>query len=137
MSLTLFHRTSIGDAREIVQNGFSDAKWRFEHEDKALGGSKKATGVWLSDRPLQSGEGPPGDATLEVVLEVQDEALELFQVDGVLWDARLWIVPAEVVNRHADIRILNVDPRSSWFHEKPDLDGEHSGGEDLPEDMGA
>jgi hypothetical protein len=136
MSLTLFHRTSIAEAREIVQGGFADAKWRFEHEDPSVGDPHKAVGVWLSDRPLESGEGPPGDATLEVQLNVEESALTLFQVDGVLWDARLWIVPADVVNRHAAVRIQKVDPRSSWFHEQPEVDEEEQEGEDLPEDVG-
>ena len=123
MSLTLYHRTSIGDARAVVANGFENQKWRFEHDD-GNGEVKKALGVWLSDRPLDGEEGPPGDAVLEVALDATEEALELFQLEGVLWNARLWIVPAEVINTRAKVRILKVDPRSSWFHEKPDLSDE-------------
>ena len=123
MSLNLYHRTTIGNARAIVQNGFENQKWRFEHED-ASGEVKKALGVWLSDRPLEGEDGPPGDAILEVVMDASEESLELFQLEGVVWEAQLWIVPAEIVNARSTVRILQVDPRTSWFHERPDLDGE-------------
>lgn len=123
MSLNLYHRTTIGDARAIVQNGFENQKWRFEHEDASTE-VKKALGVWLSDRPLDGEDGPPGDAMLEVVMDASEESLELFQLQGAVWDAKLWIVPAEVVNARSTVRILSVDPRSSWFHERPDLDGQ-------------
>ncbi len=121
MPFTLYHRTSILDARTVVKDGFENQKWRFEHEegDREV---KKALGVWLSNRPLEGDEGPPGDAVLEVEMDASEESLELFQVEGVLWDARLWIVPAEVVNARSTVRILKVDPRSSWFHERPDID---------------
>lgn len=123
MPQTLYHRTTIGDARAIVKDGFENQKWRFENDD-GTGEVKKAVGVWLSDRPLDGEEGPPGDAILEVDMDASEESLELFQLEGVVWEARLWIVPAEVVNARSKIRILQVDPRSSWFHEKPDLGDE-------------
>lgn len=123
MSLNLYHRTTISDARAIVQNGFENQKWRFEHEE-VISEVKNALGVWLSDRPLDGEDGPPGDAMLEVVMDASEESLELFQLDGVVWEAKLWIVPAELVNARSTVRIFQVDPRSSWFHERPGLDGE-------------
>ena len=127
MSLTLYHRTSIADARAIVQNGFENQKWRFEHDEPEMEEVKKAVGVWVSDRPLDQNEGPPGAAVVEVTLDVSEDALELFQFEGVLWDARLWVIPAEIINARANVRILNVDPRSSWFHEAPQIDDEDDG----------
>ena len=120
MSLNLYHRTSIGDARAIVQNGFENQAWRFEHDD-ADTETKKALGVWLSDRPLEGEDGPPGDAMLEVVMDASEESLQLFLLEDVVWDARLWIIPADVVNARSSVRIHKVDARSSWFHERPDL----------------
>lgn len=118
MSVALFHRTTIGDARRIAKHGFSDLKWSFSHEDADAGEVRKAVGVWLSDRPLAAEEGPGGDAVLEVTLELEEAALEPFAVDGVLWDARLWVVPAAFINSRATVRILEVDPRTSWWHER-------------------
>lgn len=117
MSVVVFHRTTIGDARQIVKHGFEDLKWAFGHEDEP-GEIQKATGVWLSERPLQAEEGPGGDAVLEVVLDLPEETLAPFQLEGILWDTRLWVVPAALINPHAAIRILEVDPRTSWWYER-------------------
>ena len=122
MPFTLYHRTSIAGARGIVKNGFENQRWQFENEEPEVGEVKKTVGVWLSDRPLEGDEGPPGDAVLEVAMDVSEEALELFQLEGLVWDTRLWIIPAELLNDRAHVRILQVDPRTSWFHEPPDLD---------------
>lgn len=122
MSITLYHRTSIGDARHIARHGFEDLKWAFGQEDASEGEVRKAVGVWLSDRPLASEEGPGGDAVLEVTLELEEDALGPFELEGVLWDARLWVVPAGMINPRAAIRILEVDPRTSWWYEAQDGD---------------
>jgi hypothetical protein len=37
----------------------------------------------------------------------------------VFWDTRLFVIPAELVNPNARIRIDQVDPRTSWFFEAP------------------
>lgn len=125
MSLVLFHRTSIADAREIAKHGFEDQKWAFGYEDVAVGEVRKAVGVWFSDRPLAAEEGPTGDALLEIVLDVDEEVLAPFELEGVVWDARLWVVPAGLINPHAAVRILGVDPRTSWWYEA-------QGGDDGP-----
>jgi hypothetical protein len=119
MSVVLFHRTTIADARQIVRNGFEDLRWAFGHEDE-LSEVVKATGVWLSERPLEADEGPGGDAQLEVVLDLAEDTLSAFELDGVLWDTRLWVVPSAMLNPHASVRILEVDPRTSWWYERQD-----------------
>lgn len=121
MSVVLFHRTTIADARQIVRHGFEDLRWAFGHEDE-LSQVRKATGVWLSERPLEADEGPGGDAQLEVVLDLAEDTLSPFEVDGVLWDTRLWVVPSAMLNPHASVRILEVDPRTSWGYERQDDD---------------
>ena len=110
--------------RAIVKGGFENARWQFGQEDERTGELLKVVGVWLSDRPLKEDEGPPGDAVLEVKMELSDEVLDRFEMDGVLWEARLWIVPAELLNPHATVRIQGVDPRSSWFHEALEDEGD-------------
>lgn len=119
MSIVVFHRTTIGEARQIVKHGFEDLRWAFGLEEEPSE-VRKATGVWLSERPLQAEEGPGGDAVLEVVLELSEESLEPFTLEGVLWDTRLWVAPAALLNPHASVRILEVDPRTSWWHEQLD-----------------
>jgi hypothetical protein len=115
-TLTLYHRTSIGEARQIVRDGFRDQKWGFSLDDSITERRVKALGVWLTNREPQDDEGPPGDATLEVILQADETSLQPFELEGILPDARLWVVPASILNPRSKVRILRVDPRSSgWF----------------------
>lgn len=122
MGLVLFHRTTIANAREIVKHGFADAKWNFGVHDVITGEDLKVIGVWLSDRPLSEEEGPSGDAVLEVKLDLSEQVLEPFAVDGVVPNARLWVPPAALINPRAEVRFSEVDPRTSWWYEAHDED---------------
>lgn len=125
--MVLYHRTSIADARQILKDGFGDTEWDFGLRDVSTDEDVVVEGVWLADRPLAEAEGPPGDALLEVALELPEEQLQPFELAGMLWNARLWVVPADALNGHCTARMVRVDPRSSW--------GFHRVGEDgLPED---
>jgi hypothetical protein len=116
VTLRLYHRTSVGEARQIVKDGFQDQKWGFSVDDAVIERRVKAVGVWLTDRQLEGDDGPPGDATLEVLLDADETSLQPFELEGVLGDARLWVVPARILNPRSKVRILHVDPRSSgWF----------------------
>ena len=108
--MVLYHRSTIAGAREIIKNGFEDEKWSFGLRDALTGETVKAYGVWLTDRPLAKGEGPPGDAILEVHVDFSEEALQAFELIGVFEDVRLWVVPTEIVSPHSQVRILAVDP---------------------------
>ena len=114
--MLLYHRTSIGDARTVMKEGFEDDKWAFGLRDVQTGENIKSVGVWLTDRPLSIEEGPPGDAVLEVKLDLSEETVLAFEIEGLFADARLFVIPAELVNSHSKVRFLNVDPKSSgWF----------------------
>jgi len=114
--MRLYHRTRIAEAVEIGRRGFRDERWSFTVRDgEEL--EVKLTGVWLTDRPLSESEGPPGDALLEVDVDLGDETLAAFELEGVFWDVRLFVVPAEVLDTHVRTRIMEVDPRTSWFHD--------------------
>jgi len=114
--MKLFHRTRIAEAIEIGRRGFTDDRWSFQMRDES-GMEVKLTGVWLTDRPLSESEGPPGDALLEVEVDLSEDTLGAFELEGVFWDVRLFVVPAEVLNSRITSRILEVDPRTSWFHD--------------------
>jgi hypothetical protein len=122
MPLTLYHRTSIGEARAIVEKGFEDLDWDFGLTDARTGEDAVVTGTWLANRPIGKEEGIEGDALLEVTVDATEEDLAPFALDGMLWDASLWVVPSAWVNPKASARILEVDPRSSWFHKAADVD---------------
>jgi hypothetical protein len=118
MSVVLYHRTSIADARQILKEGFLDTEWDFGLRDASTGEDVVVTGVWLANRPLAEAEGPPGDALLEVTLELPEEQLQPFELDGMLWNARLWVVPADTLNEHSTAKMVRVDPRSSWGYNR-------------------
>jgi len=121
MALTLYHRTSIAEAREIVRRGFQDQKWGFDVEELVNDRRLKVMGVWLTDRIPKEDDAPPGDAVLEVTVDPTPETLRVFEIPGVLASARLWVVPAKVLNPVAKARILSVDPRTSWWFKRGEL----------------
>ncbi len=118
MNVVLYHRTSIADARQILKDGFADTEWDFGLRDANTDENVVVTGVWLANRPLNEAEGPPGDALLEVTLELREDELQPFELDGMLWNARLWVVPADTLNGHCTARMVRVDPRSSWGYNR-------------------
>jgi hypothetical protein len=121
--MILFHRTTIGEARSIVEDGFQDSNWDFGLRDAQTGEDVSITGVWLADRALGEEDGLKGDALVEVNLDVSEDELQSFELQGLLWNGRFWVAPAEFVNKHGTTRILNVDPRSSWgWHAVNDTD---------------
>ncbi|MFQ5550893.1 MAG: hypothetical protein ACE5FJ_06620 [Gemmatimonadales bacterium] len=117
MTLRLFHRTTIGEARTIVRRGFIDKQWDLGTIETKSEDPVSVTGVWFSGRPLGHDEGVEGDAQLEVSLELSDEDMEPFELHGILHDARFWVAPADLINGRAHVRIAAVDPTTSWFGE--------------------
>ncbi len=113
MSLVVFHRTSIAHARSIMQNGFEDRQWDLGFLEND-GVSVPLIGIWLSGRPLEVSDGVEGDAQLEITLDATDEEIEPFELEGLVWDARFWVAPSEFLNQRTKVRILEVDPRTSW-----------------------
>jgi hypothetical protein len=128
MTAVLFHKTTIGEARGILKQGYSDTEWDFGLKDSQTGEDVMVTGVWLSNRPLADAEGPEGNALLEVTVDFTDEELQAFELTGMMWNARLWVVPAETLNAHSQTRLVRVDPRSSWGLNR-------ISDEDLPEEL--
>ena len=122
-AMILYHRTTIAEARAVMQRGFQDQKWGFDVPDVEEARRLKLRGVWLCDQVLEEGDGPPGDAVLEVTVAGDLEVLQPFEVPGVLPDGRLWVVPAAVLNPLATARIHAVDPRTSWWFERGQLNG--------------
>jgi hypothetical protein len=114
--MRLYHQTSIAQAVAVASRGFQDERWSFPVRDRE-GEELQRTGVWLTDRPLAAGEGPGGDAQMEVEVTLGEETLRAFELEGVFWDVRLFVIPSEILNPNAKGRILEVDPRTSWTHD--------------------
>ena len=115
--LVMYHRTSIGQGSEAVRHAFQDEEWNFGIRESRARDEDNLIGVWLTDRPLSVAEGPPGDALLEVKLDLSEDAIQAFELEGIFYDARLWVIPAELLNRLAEVRIKEVDPNTSWSYE--------------------
>ena len=115
MSITLYHRTSMGDARAIIKEGFEDRELDFGLHDARTGEEVTVSGVWLMDRPVSPDDGLDGDALLEVTLDVGLDELAPFELEGMIWDGRFWVAPAEWVSEHSTVRFKSIDPNASGF----------------------
>ncbi len=121
MALIFYHRTTIAEAREIMRRGFQDQKWGFDVEELVSDRRLKVVGVWLTDRVPEEEDAPPGDAVLEVTVDPAPDTLQVFEIPGVLAGAKLWVIPAQVLNPVVKARILRVDPRTSWWFKRGEL----------------
>jgi len=121
VALIFYHRTTIAEAREIMRRGFQDQKWGFDVEGLVSDRRLKVVGVWLTDRVPEEEDAPPGDAVLEVAVDPAPETLQVFEIPGVLGGAKLWVIPANLLNPVATARILSVDPRTSWWFERGEM----------------
>lgn len=117
--IRLYHRASIREARRIAKHGFEDREYDFGLRDARSGDDVTVHGVWLASRPVKRDEGLDGNAILEVTLDLAEEDLAAHELEGLLWDGRFWVVPAEVINPHASVRILEIDSHPSGIFESP------------------
>ena len=96
--MLLYHWTTETAARSIVLNGFRDGTgWHL---------GKWMHGVWLSDRPLDTKEGPKGEVLLEVELSMTEQELEPYEwIEKWKWKSyREFLLPAALVNANARVR---------------------------------
>jgi hypothetical protein len=89
--LKFFHRTGLLEADAILQQGFVDAV------DYYLTSSLHF-GVWLSDQPLDSNEGTEGEALLEIEIDSDYPALDLYEWIEEGKGYREWLIPASILN---------------------------------------
>jgi hypothetical protein len=94
-----FHSTTLDVAGSIAEQGFPNV---------TAGPLTRApgTGVWLTERPVMSGDGLGRmDAWFEIAI---DESLLLpfeWMEPGMAY--RQWIVPADIINEHGLVRSLD------------------------------
>lgn len=89
--MVLFHRTTAKAARVILTRGFQDTSGYYMV-------SRRTSGVWFSDRPLDANEGAFGDTLLRLVLRAGPRELRKHEwvEDGKGY--REWQLPAALVN---------------------------------------
>jgi hypothetical protein len=97
----LFHRTTAANAAAILAEGFRDGTGYYLT-------NRPWTGVWLSDEPLDSNEGAEGDTLLRVVLDAAVR-LERYEWAESGRSFREFLVPAALINAHAEVTIIDED----------------------------
>jgi hypothetical protein len=97
---TLYHTTNAAD--EILTGGFRDGEGSYMFVGITL------RGVFLAGSPVDGNEGAKGDQVLEVAIpsnvELDEYAIE--EEGRPVWE---WCVPADVINRHARVRLLSEE----------------------------
>ena len=96
--MKVFHRTPY--AKSILENGFRDGEGTYlttiTHK-----------GVWLSDRPLDVGQGARGRDLL--CLDIPDDVLEPFEWIEEEKPYREFLLPAEIVNSYGPPELCDED----------------------------
>ena len=125
--MRLFHRTT--DANEVLRGGFHDSP-RYLVERAASGvwlsyrpldigdgaDAREYSGVWLSDVPLAVSDEAPGE---DVVVDVPEEDVKPFEWAAEAETCRGFFVPSAVVNRYP-VRLPTNEERSVPAHEGVD-----------------
>src|SRR5712691_11387566 len=89
--LIFYHRTTAENARSIIESGFSNSLGYFLS-------NRTWTGVWLSSRPLDSGDYGEDDALLMVRLDIPEEQLARWEWTAEGRSYREWLIPAQLIN---------------------------------------
>ncbi len=123
----LFHRTT--DADRILRDGFRDSPrylvdraasgvWlSFRPMDAGEGAeAREYSGVWLSDVPLAVTDEVPG---MDLVMEIPEEDVKRYEWTADAQTCRGFFVPAEVLNRYP-VRVPTDEERSVRAHEGVD-----------------
>jgi hypothetical protein len=102
MPLKLFHRCYAEDADTILRVGFKEGTGTYltSHEH---------SGVWLSNIPLDANEGAFGDTILGVELDLSEKELGQFEWIEEDKGYREFLIPAELVNGKAKVRVIEND----------------------------
>jgi hypothetical protein len=104
---TLYHRTTAGAAKAILDSGFRDRR-------ASYGFDIEIEGVWLSDVPLDAGDfGPLGQGEdgvlLAVTLDDQDLIDREVVEEGNVRSYREWLMPAAAINARGKVRLVSAD----------------------------
>jgi len=100
--MILWHRTRAAAAESILREGFRDGYRRYMTD-------REFSGVWLSDRPLDSNEDACGDALLRVVLACTENEISDFEWIEEGKTYREWLIPAAFVNERAEVTLAECD----------------------------
>lgn len=100
--MKLFHRTP--QAESILKNGFRDGEGTYLTETMHRG-------VWLSDRPLDLGQGAKGNDLL--LLDIPEDEISPFEWIEEGKPYREFLAPAEIVNGYGPPTLVD-DEDYEW-----------------------
>lgn len=107
MPMTMYHRTTQEAANIIIHEGLRDGcGFYFMVLEEPL------EGVFLSDIPVDFGEGAKADVLLEVKLDLLESEIadgEIVEDTGGLFKTREWCIPADLINRNAKVRLITIE----------------------------
>ncbi len=99
--MILYRVTSAAVAAAILARGFKDSTRR-------CGSQSAGKGVWLSDRPLHTYADTWSDTVLAVEFEGPESELDQFELVEAGNTFREWFIPADFINAHSKITIVDV-----------------------------
>ena len=107
--MILYHTTDAAGA--IIRDGFRDSEGTYGFTTLTL------RGVFLAVAPADVNDGAKGDQLLEVALpdELDLSAYAIVEEGRPAWE---WCVPADVLNRHASVRLLAEDEADAATRER-------------------
>ena len=100
-SVVFYHRTSSGNAKRILAEGFKDGRGSYMIEDKEF------EGVWLSDRPIDCNEGAFGDTLFKITLVCSPDEMDFWEWCEEGRGFREWLVPAAQLNSRAQVERID------------------------------
>ena len=108
-TVTLYHFTSAENADDILRHGFTDTDGFFAKGQNFIG-------VWVSDRPLNHGDGLKGQAVLSITLRVGVDDLSFYELVDPVKSYRQWCLPASLIRTHGKVSLLPADPAERFWH---------------------
>ena len=98
--ITLWHRTRAEAAAQILSEGFRDGTGNYLAD-------REFSGVWLSDRLLDSNEGADGDTALRITLNCTDDEIGEFEWIEKGKPYREFLVPAAFITARGTVTFAN------------------------------
>ena len=110
--MKVYRVTSAAVAAAILADGFKDLTRRPRFADARKG-------VWLSDRPLHAYVDIWSDTILAVEFECPESELDQFELVEAGNTFREWFIPADFINAHGKITIVEVSYDEDYWSDGP------------------
>ena len=106
--MKLYHRTDFDSAQAIIREGFRDGVGTYLTRNNN-------SGVFLSDRPLDEGQGAHGDTLPRVTVNLTAKELANYEWKEDFKPYREFCIPASFVNAHSTVKIVDRHVVPDWM----------------------